>query len=271
MSDQALVAHLLGRPIAFHRSFVSIGAGVTGALMLSQAIYWSSRTGENSGWFYKTQKDWELETGLTRYEQDSARKKLKSLGLIQEIKRGVPCKVHYKVDFEMLTKLVSQFVENQQTRMRETSNTVCGNPANSDAVIQQTITETTHRLPETTTFDSGESKTKTETVKKPAKKKRTNNQIMPEDFIPTQQHLELAAKSNVNLEIEFQQFIDYHKARTSKFADWHAALRTWIRNASKFQKNNRPGGYQPKPGVYHDKNQNQKRDYSEGVNDDGTF
>ncbi|MBE0470406.1 MAG: hypothetical protein IBX55_12985 [Methyloprofundus sp.] len=269
MSDQALVAHLLGRPIAFHRSLVSIGAGVTGALMLSQAIYWSSRTGENSGWFYKTQKDWEIETGLTRYEQDSARKKLKSLGLIQEIKRGVPCKVHYRVDFDMLTKLVSQFVEKQQTSMRETSITVCGKPANKLAENQQSITENTHRLPETTTIDSGESKSKTETVEKPAKKKQSKLQKMPEDFKPTQQHLELAGKAEINLELEFQQFVDYHQAKGSKFADWHAALRTWIRNAAKFKQTTRPGAYPPKPGVYHDKKQ--KRDYSEGVNDDGTF
>ena len=29
------------RPIAFNRDFVDLGIGITGALLLSQAIYWS--------------------------------------------------------------------------------------------------------------------------------------------------------------------------------------------------------------------------------------
>ncbi len=35
---------LLDRPIAFYRVFVMITGSVTGALMLSQAVYWSKRT-----------------------------------------------------------------------------------------------------------------------------------------------------------------------------------------------------------------------------------
>ncbi|MBJ6911615.1 hypothetical protein JG661_20320, partial [Vibrio cholerae] len=64
-------------------------------MFLSQSLYWSRRTNE-SGWFYKTQEEWEEETGLSRREQDSARKRLKSLGIIEEKKQGVPCRVFYK-------------------------------------------------------------------------------------------------------------------------------------------------------------------------------
>lgn len=31
----------LDRPTAFHRAFVQLGIGITGALLLSQALYWS--------------------------------------------------------------------------------------------------------------------------------------------------------------------------------------------------------------------------------------
>lgn len=247
---------LLDRPIAYQRAFVGIGCGITGAVMLSQAVYWSERSSSKDGWFYKTQADWEEETGLTRYEQESARKKLKSLGVLEEIKRGVPCKVNYRVNEKQLTMLLSQYVENQQTRMQKPNTTVCGDPANSDAEIQQTNTETTQRLPETTTEIIADKSTK------PSKRSKTKRSF-PDDFKPTEQHKKLANDLNVNLQHEFYQFADHHKAKGSKFADWHAALRTWIRNSAKFSKSKQPA----RAGYI----RNEQVDYSKWINDDGTF
>ena len=34
-----MISQFLDRPIAYHRSFVTLGAGITGAVMLSQAVY----------------------------------------------------------------------------------------------------------------------------------------------------------------------------------------------------------------------------------------
>ena len=84
------LASMLDRPIAFQRSFVHLGAGITGALMLSQAVYWANRGSDDDGWFFKTQVEWEDETGLSRTEQETARKKLLSLGLMEEARRGIP-------------------------------------------------------------------------------------------------------------------------------------------------------------------------------------
>lgn len=54
---------LLDRPIAFQRSFIRLEMGVTAALFLSQLTYWTNRTTDD-GWVYKTQDEWEEETGL---------------------------------------------------------------------------------------------------------------------------------------------------------------------------------------------------------------
>lgn len=132
------------RPIAFNRDFARLGIGVTGALMLSQAVYWSKRTSNADGWFYKTQADWEEETALSRYEQETARKRLKKLGILEEKKQGIPCKIYFKVNAEKLIKTL-------QTSMGESSKLECGNPAASDDGIQQTITENTQRLQAETT------------------------------------------------------------------------------------------------------------------------
>lgn len=89
---------ILDRPIAFHRVFVTITGSITAALMLSQAIYWTRRTGDNEGWFWKTQEDWEKETGLTRHEQELARNRLLKTTFWKEARRGAPAKLYYFVD-----------------------------------------------------------------------------------------------------------------------------------------------------------------------------
>jgi len=132
------------RPIAFNRDFARLGIGVTGALMLSQAVYWSKRTGTAGGWFYKTQTQWEEETALSRYEQETARRRLKKLGILEEKKQGIPCKVFYRVNAEKLA-------EGLQTSMGESSKLEGGNPTSRDDGIQQSITENTQRLQTETT------------------------------------------------------------------------------------------------------------------------
>ena len=81
------IKDLLDRPIAFQRVFVTLTGSVTAALMLSQAVFWNKRVSvEKDGWFYKTIDEWQDETGLTRYEQETARKKLKKY--LQVERRG---------------------------------------------------------------------------------------------------------------------------------------------------------------------------------------
>lgn len=98
---------ILDRPIAFQRVFVSIGVGIGGALMLSQAVYWSKRTKNADGWFYKTQEEWEEETGMTRTEQERARKALCAVGVMNEKRRGIPAKLFFRVDFDELSKALA--------------------------------------------------------------------------------------------------------------------------------------------------------------------
>jgi hypothetical protein len=108
--------------------------------MLSQAIYWSLRTSNADGWFYKTQEDWEEETGLTRREQESARILLKSRGLMDEERRSVPAKMFFKVDLDLV-----------QTRLAESAILVATkapikNGGNSQSLsLSETTTENTHR------------------------------------------------------------------------------------------------------------------------------
>ncbi|ENM1055288.1 hypothetical protein ACSIFQ_001651 [Enterobacter hormaechei] len=123
---------LVDRPIAFQRSFVRLGVGITGALLLSQIVYWQNRM--EGQWFYKTQADLEEETGLTRYEQEGARKKLVSCGVLEEAKRGIPAKLYFRVNQERLEELLVG--ENQHAGVGKTNNQGCGNSASSDVENQ---------------------------------------------------------------------------------------------------------------------------------------
>lgn len=125
------LAEMLDRPIAFQRAFVSLGVGITGALMLSQAVYWTCRTEDADGWFYKTMDEWEAETGMTRSEQEGARRKLVKCGVLEEMKKGVPCRLYYRVNMDAIAANLN--AENLQSSLQKTCKQGRGNPANKPA------------------------------------------------------------------------------------------------------------------------------------------
>lgn len=59
---------------------------------------------------------------------------------------------------------------------------------------------------------------------------------MPEGFSPSPAHETMANQLGINLATEFDAFTDFHRSKGSTFKDWDAALRTWLRNAKKFNK-----------------------------------
>lgn len=95
-----------GNAVAVYPAFRKVlGLNAAAAQFLSQAVYWTERTAD--GWFYKTNAEWNEETGLTVEEINGARRKLKALGLISEQRKGIPPKLHYRVDTERLLALLS--------------------------------------------------------------------------------------------------------------------------------------------------------------------
>lgn len=102
---------LLDRPIAFHRCFVTLTGSITAALMLSQAVYWQQRTKHEDGWWFKTRDEWTEETGMSRREQETARRRLRQLGLLHEERRGVPAQLWYRVDEIRLLELLEKLAQ----------------------------------------------------------------------------------------------------------------------------------------------------------------
>ena len=69
--------------------------------------YWSSRTGNKEGWFYKTREDWINETGLSRREQESSRNILRNIGVISETRLGMPAQLYFKLNIAVLENLLA--------------------------------------------------------------------------------------------------------------------------------------------------------------------
>lgn len=145
---------LLDRPVAFHRAFLHFGAGVTGALLLSQAYYWSRRTSDPEKWFYKSREEWQEETGLSRYEQEGARKNLVKSGVLEEQKKGVPCKLYYRVNIRILMAVL--LGEIPQTSRRDNHKLVGVKPPGKRGGKPPAITENTQETSPESTPCTGE-------------------------------------------------------------------------------------------------------------------
>ncbi|EBM5320044.1 primosomal protein I [Salmonella enterica] len=151
---------LLDRPIAYNPAFAKlkagkVRAGPVAAVFLSQMVYWHNRM--DGGWMYKTQTDIASETALTRDEQETARKRLVALGVLEEERRGVPATMHYRINTERLEALLLetakpakkgvqektrlrdfQNVETQQSGLVQPRKPDCGNAANKNVETPQT-------------------------------------------------------------------------------------------------------------------------------------
>lgn len=96
-----------GNVIAYCSAFLKIKRDTKFVLFLSQIWYWSSRTKDKDGWFYKTQEDWEKELGLSSTEQKRIREILKKLGILEEQLKGLPRKVHFRLNKNRLHDLLN--------------------------------------------------------------------------------------------------------------------------------------------------------------------
>ncbi|HDG7210091.1 DNA-binding protein [Acinetobacter nosocomialis] len=177
-----LIEAMNEQPIAFNKHYVFLGCGINGALMLSQLVYWTSRTKDSEGWIFKTHHEWTQETGLTRREQDTARATLKSLKFISEKKMGVPRRVYYRVERENLYQALIEYSEsidinsmhNSAILNAQNSHTECTNPPDCmhnsailNAQIRPSNTENTYReyTENTTDIICAESAPKTQKFK----------------------------------------------------------------------------------------------------------
>lgn len=104
------ISSLLDKPIAFHRCYATLAGSAAGGLFLSQLVYWDGvirkkkKYQDRDGWFFKSQEEWAEETMLTRREQETARKTLKKLDILEESRKGQPARLWFRLNREQLNR-----------------------------------------------------------------------------------------------------------------------------------------------------------------------
>lgn len=106
-----LKALVEGDYITYFPSLTPVCGSYKAAAMLSVALAWTRnwlhRHPERDGWFWKTRDEWVQETGLSRREQEGARKTLVKRGLLREARRGMPARMHFRLDLDCLGALLA--------------------------------------------------------------------------------------------------------------------------------------------------------------------
>jgi hypothetical protein len=99
--QQDLLKLLSAKPVCFNPVLARLVGSANAGLLLSQFLYWQEKAGVE-GWFYRTTQEIEDDTCLSRRESDTVRTKLRSMGILEEEKRGLPCRIYYRINFDVL-------------------------------------------------------------------------------------------------------------------------------------------------------------------------
>lgn len=91
----------------FGHALKSVNAGI----MLSQLVYWQDRGNAKDGYFWKTVKELQRETCLSRHQQDAAKALLENHGLIYTYCGGNRNKRFFQVDLDMVDILLTRWLE----------------------------------------------------------------------------------------------------------------------------------------------------------------
>jgi hypothetical protein len=99
---------LPNRVVGYSPDLARAVGGATTGLFLSQLLFLSDKGHNPDGWVYKSEAEMGKETGLTKREQQTARRKLLSLGVIRIERRGFKFTYHFKVLWERLYQVIEQ-------------------------------------------------------------------------------------------------------------------------------------------------------------------
>jgi len=100
-----LIGHKAERALWFQTRAVGL-FGPAGGIMARQLLFWDTRGRDPDGWVYKSRNEMQEETGLSRRNQEKARKVLRGRGVLEEETRPVGRMrrqtMHYRLDLGML-------------------------------------------------------------------------------------------------------------------------------------------------------------------------
>ncbi len=108
-ADGIAVAELLGPSLAYHRRLAGVGGGVHAGLLLSRALHLTrlQLRRRMDRWVRNSAACWIDDIGLTRREQETARRDLARVGVWEETLTGVPPTLFARVNLDCLLALLA--------------------------------------------------------------------------------------------------------------------------------------------------------------------
>lgn len=234
----SILKSLNQRPISFFPIYRDVTGSMTGAILLSQLMYWFSKKDK----IYKTDTEVMSETRLSRGELESAKKLIKSCGFIIVTREGIPAKTFYEINWESYNNVLASICENnnvinnteiQETdeKQNNTSEQDYRNSGNCVAEVDETINDKS--------FDIDY--TENTTVILPREKSHSKNKTsFPSDDSELKAYAIIKATDDgIKCPITtYESFKDHHIANGSKFNDWKRAFNLWTRNFYQFKTEN---------------------------------
>lgn len=137
-----------GRVIAYRPNLARLFGGVIAEVFFEQIFYWQDKSDSELG-VYKTQEELEIETGLSRKEQETARKLLREKGVLIETYKRLEHRLYYKIDCDKLDELLATLanVQNEHSRMSKSDIRECDKVTFVNTLDYNTRLHTDNPLP----------------------------------------------------------------------------------------------------------------------------
>lgn len=107
---------VMGRPITYYPVMAKALGSVKCGVFVSNFFYWEGKQHDEDGWMYKSQSEILDETGLSRSEQEGARKRLREFGALEEKKAGVPAKLYYRFNWNIIEGKITDFLDGKKVK-----------------------------------------------------------------------------------------------------------------------------------------------------------
>lgn len=138
----------VGHPVAYFPKLGGYLDSVTAGVFLCQMIYWHDKATSDLG-VYKSSEEITEETGLTYREQATARKKLVSLGLIEETNKRLEHRIYFKFNVdafdEWLSGCLGLEIGERRKRISGNAENAIGRTTKTHFVIQENTQENTSK------------------------------------------------------------------------------------------------------------------------------
>ena len=99
------------RVLTIPRPYLDMTGNHMDALLLNQIVFWSDRTKDPEGWFYKSYEEWQDELGMSTYQVRRAAAALAPFGVEVKLKKanGAPT-LHYRLNQEIFIDAILKFL-----------------------------------------------------------------------------------------------------------------------------------------------------------------